>query len=147
MKHSTPIYYLIISLCLISFLFSCKNKHDETEILVAMKHYDNLILHQKADSIALLYTTDGNLGDIAIGRDSIRKFLSSFNSVKVIEQSSTSDSIKIINDTAFQWGKYRQVDIFNGKDTMAVRGTFTTQWCLVKKDGWLIKKMITSSKM
>ena len=54
----------------------------------AMKYYDNLILKLDADSISMLYKPGGNLGDIAIGCDSIKKFLSSFKNVRVLSQSS-----------------------------------------------------------
>ena len=57
-----------------------------------------------ADSISLLYTQDGNLGDIAIGRDSIRKFLSSFKNIRVLSQVSTTKSISITHDTAYRKG-------------------------------------------
>jgi len=36
-----------------------------------MKYYDYLILNSDADSISLLYAPNGNLKNIAIGRDSI----------------------------------------------------------------------------
>jgi hypothetical protein len=83
------------------FLLSCNTaRYSKSEIDSAMKHYDNLILKSDADSISLLYTPDGNLGDITIGRDSIKKFLSSFKNVRVLSQSSTTKSIRIIRDIA-----------------------------------------------
>jgi hypothetical protein len=41
----------------------------------AMQKYDRYILKMDVDSIALLYTPDGELGKMARGRDSIRRFL------------------------------------------------------------------------
>jgi hypothetical protein len=84
------------------------------------------------------------LGDIAIGRDSIRKFLSSFKNVRVISQASVTDSINIIQDTAIQKGFYAQTDVIAGKDTVRVKGQYTTRWQWIKNEGWKIKHMATT---
>ncbi len=109
-----------------------------------MHHYDNLILKLDADSIALLYTPDGKLGDIATGRDSIRKFLSSFKNVTVLSQSSLTTSIYLNKDTAVQKGTYTQTDIV-GKDTIHVKGEYTATWQWMRKNGWHIKRMETKA--
>ena len=125
------------------FLSSCNSHHHtEKEIVSAMHHHDELILRLNADSIALLYTPDGNLGDIAIGRDSIRKFLSSFKNIRVLSQASMQESIIINHDTALQKGSYLQRDIIAGKDTVTVAGEYTARWEWTR-EGWLIKKMTT----
>ena len=108
-----------------------------------MKEYDRLIKKMDADSIALLYTQDGDLGTIAHGRDSIRNFLSIFKNVKVMSQSSTSDSVNIIADTAYQKGTYKQVVVVSPKDTLTVKGTYSAVWLWIKPNGWHIKKMHT----
>ena len=107
-----------------------------------MQQYDHYILNLDADSISLLFTSDGQLGDMATGRDSIKKFLSSFKNVKVLSQSSVTQSIDIINDTAIQKGTYTQSDLVSGKDTMHVKGEFTAQWQWMNNN-WYIKKMTT----
>jgi hypothetical protein len=94
-----------------------------------------------ADSIALTFTADGDLGGIAHGRDSIRKFLSSFKNVKVLEASSTTDSLTMDHDSACQTGHYRQMGIIDGKDTFRVKGAYRTRW--VWTEGWHIKRMTT----
>jgi hypothetical protein len=128
------------------FLLSCNTtKHNKSGVESAMKYYDHLILKLDADSISMLYAPDGNLGGIAIGRDSIRKFLSSFKNVRVLSQSSTTGSINIIRDTAIQKGTYTQIDIVSGKDTVRVKGEYTTRWEWIHKEGWHIKQMTTKS--
>lgn len=49
-----------------------------------MKHYDDLIMNVHADSIAMLYTEDGDPGGIAHDRDSIRNFLPGFKNTQVL---------------------------------------------------------------
>ena len=137
--------YLIVAGFII-FFFSCNtSKHSNAGVESAMKYYDHLILKLDADSIALLYTADGNLGGVAKGRDSIRKFLSSFKNVRVLSQASTTTSIKISRDTAIQNGTYTQSDIVSGKDTVYVKGTYMARWQWIKKEGWHIKEMTTKN--
>jgi len=125
-------------------LFSCSpSRHNEKGVTAAMKYYDRLILKLDADAIAQLYTVDGNLGGIAIGRDSIRNFLSSFKNIKVLSQASTTSSIKMGRDTAIQKGNYTQTAVISGKDTVKVTGEYTARWQWITGDGWHIKQMIT----
>jgi hypothetical protein len=134
----------LFAACVLACLFSCTtSNHSNAGVTSAMKYYDHLILKLDADSIALLYTPDGNLGSIATGRDSIRKFLSSFKNVRVLSQASTTTSIKIIRDTAIQNGSYTQSDIVSGHDTVNVKGTYMARWQWIKKEGWHIKQMTT----
>ena len=109
----------------------------------AMQHYDQLIKKMDADSIALLYTEDGELGDVAKGRDSIRHFLATFKNVKVLSQVSKTTSIKITSDNALQKGNYIQTVVVDNKDTITVKGEYTANWFWVNKKQLLIKKMAT----
>src|SRR5690348_4226579 len=96
-------------------------KHNNKEIEAAMLEYDRLIQKMDADSIALMYSRDGDLGNIAHGRDSIRKFLLTFRNVKVIYQSSATDSIQLNGISATQFGSYKQVAVINEKDTARLK--------------------------
>ena len=118
--------------------------HSKSGVESAMQKYDHYILNLDADSISLLFTPDGSLGDMATGRDSIKRFLSSFKNVKVLSQSSTTKNIETIKDTAIQTGTYTQSDVVSGKDTVDVKGEFTARWQWMNND-WYIKKMITRS--
>ena len=135
---------LTIFVIVFVFLFSCNtSRHNIKEVEVAMKQYDHLIQKMDVDSIAMLFTPDGDLGNIAHGRDSIRNFLSTFKNVQVLIQSSTTDSIKISGTTSLQKGIYHQTDVVNGKDTVAVRGEYTVNWQWIPKSGWHIKHIET----
>jgi len=125
-------------------VFDCCNMHNKKhEIELALKTYDRLVLKMDADSIAMMYTVDGELGDIARGRDSIKKFLSKFVNVKALAASSSSDRIEITNDTALQSGKYEQIDLVNNKDTVNPKGTYVAKWIWNKEEGWRIRSMAT----
>ncbi len=125
---------------------SCNtSKHGKSGIESAMKYYDYLILKLDADSISQLYSPDGNLGDIAIGRDSIRRFLSSFKHVQVLSQISKTRSIELYGDSAIQKGNYTQTDVISEKDTIIVKGEYVVQWVWLGRQGWHIKRMTTKA--
>ena len=133
------------ALCLtvMLFLVSCA-RHKAEEVDAAMQYYDRLLLKMDADSIALIYSADGELGSAAKGRDSIRNFLSSFKDVKVESQESHTDSISINVDSAWQSGTYHQRARLSDKKTVEVKGKFTAKWIWNPKSGWLLKRMDTA---
>ncbi len=136
-------FLLVLILFSSVFFLSCYTAHNKTGVESAMRRYDSLIRKLDADSISLLFTPDGNLGDIAVGRDSIKKFLSSFKNVRVLSQASTTESIALVGDTALQKGVYTQTDLLSEKDTVKVKGEFTAKWEWFRKEGWRIKMMTT----
>jgi len=133
-------------LMFVVFFTACRNFHTDPDLRTAMNTYDRLILKTDGDSIALLYTIDGDLANMAHGRDSIRMFLYRFKDFKVLEQVSTIDSMRIFLDTGFITGSYHQKVIVpnnNAGDTVSVKGNFKSKWILVPEYGWQIKKMET----
>jgi predicted ABC-type ATPase len=110
---------------------------------MAMKEYNRRLVGMNADSIALMYDEEGELGDIATGRDSIASFLRKFQNVQVIRQGTVTDTIQFMHNRARHTGFYVQMDVFDKKDTVTVRGTFTTIWMWNERDGWRIKRMDT----
>ncbi len=134
------ISFLFVLICLTECSYAQKSK---TALIMKMKDYDRLILKTDADSISLLFNPDGKLGDVARGRDSIRKFLYRFKDFKVLYQLSTADAVTIINDTAYVSGSYHQQTIIPRSDTISVHGTFTSIWEWTYKNGWLIQRIDT----
>jgi|SRR5690348_1671352 len=124
-------------------LVACNNLHSQRGVELAMEQYDHLIKEMNADSIALLYTPDGDLGDIVHGRDSIKSFLASFKGIRVLSQHSISGSVKISGDTAVQNGTYYQTAVVNNNDTMRISGEFNAVWYWMTPGEWHIKKMMT----
>lgn len=108
-----------------------------------MHQYDHFIQKMDADSIALMFTPDGDLGDVAHGRTWIKRYLHGFANLKVVSQQSTSDSIQIKGDSAIQKGTYRQVTIIAPEDTVKLKGDFVAKWIWNKHTGWLLKSINT----
>lgn len=136
-------YFLVITMILL--LINCATKkHTQEEIESAMARYNQAIESMDADQIILTYTEDGNLGDIANGRDSIKKFLSRFSGFKVLSNKTKTGNIILHKDTAFQVGEYHQIDIVPPKgDTTYANGFFEAIWIWKDKEGWLLKSMKT----
>ncbi len=133
---------LFITIVILSF--SCNTPHhNEKGVESAMKKYDRLIKKLDADAIAMLYTPDGDLGKMAHGRDSIRKFLATFKNIQVLSQSSTTSSIVMNGDSSLQKGMYHQTVVIAGKDTVSVKGEYTANWLWIPGQGWHIKHMET----
>jgi hypothetical protein len=119
------------------------------EIKNALAAYDKLTFHLAGDSLADMYAVDGQLGGKGmkpvVGRDSIRKFLKSFegSSIKMIANETKATTILFKNDTAFVEGSYQQKVKSPQGDTGLYAGTFKSQWIPVQHR-WLLIKMFTS---
>ena len=133
---------VFVSVILSFALLSCRSHHNKAGVEAAMKQYDRLIQKFDADSIALLYTPDGKMGEMATGRDSIVALLKSLTNIKVLLQHSTSDTVTIIEDTAIQKGNYVQTDEIISRGKMVVEGEYTATWQWME-NGWHIKKIET----
>ena len=110
-----------------------------------MQQYDHFVKAVAVDSMALMFTPDGNLGNVAHGQDSIRLFLSSFKNVHVLSMASTTASIALTGDSSTQTGTYRQVAVLSANDTVHVKGDYTAKWLWTAQNGWRLKSMITKS--
>ena len=131
-------------LVIITLFFACNtNRHNNKGVQSAMILYDHYIQTMDVDSIALLYTPEGDLGQMAHGRDSIRKFLNKFNNFKVLSQTSTTTSIANMQDSALQKGFYYQTVVIPVNDTVTVKGEYTATWVWLSKSGWHLKRMET----
>ena len=129
----------------ITLFSACRSKeHNAESVEQAMQKYNRYILKMDVDSIAFLYTPDGELGKMARGRDSIRRFLENFKKYKVLSQVSKTNLINIHRDTALQSGLYTQKVIVPVNDTVTVKGLFSTKWIWMDSTGWHIQRMETT---
>lgn len=126
-------------------LVSC-SAHTEATVDSAMRNYDRVLMSVNADSIAMLYTKDGELGANAKGREAIKMFLSNFKDIRIEKQISTTKSIIIAGDTAIQKGSYEQAGKLPGDKKFNVKGEYTAKWAWDSEKGWLLKHMETNPK-
>jgi hypothetical protein len=137
-KFPRQIVFVILVLCI-----AWTRPHQKQEIESAMNQYNHYIIMMNTDSIASIFSTDGDLGGIAHGRDSIKHFLLRFKEFKVLSQTSSTNMISITGDSALQTGLYWQTTIVPPADTMHVKGSFTARWIFEEVSGWKIKRMDT----
>lgn len=136
------ICFLLMSI----LVLACADRKHELE--KALQTYDRHTFHMAGDSLADTYTTDGKLGGkgmkLLTGRDSIRKFLKSFegNSIQMISNRTAASSITFKNDTALVDGTYEQKAKLPQGDTGVYTGTFKSKW-VNQKNQWLISSMYT----
>jgi ketosteroid isomerase-like protein/uncharacterized damage-inducible protein DinB len=133
---------------LVSFLMvACADR--KAEIENAMKQYNRLTFRMAGDSLADSYMPDGELGGKGmknyVGRDSIRKFLKSFDpaSIKLISNEAKVASIVFKGDTAIAEGTFEQKAKLAQGDTGIYLSTFTAKWMKGEQGRWLIRKMYT----
>ena len=133
-------------LCVILLLTACADRKSEIE--KAMAQYDQLTLQMNGDALADTYLTNGVLSgkgmEKFVGRDSIRKFLKSFNTadIHLISNSTKAQSITFSGDTAIAKGNYEQKAKLVQGDTGVYTGTFTAKW-LKENNRWLLANMYT----
>lgn len=114
----------------------------------ALTHYGRLVRAMASDSIAGLYTADGELvteGQPTItGRDAIRAFLHRFDDYRVLAHTLVVDSARIAGDSGIQHGRYAQRVRLPAGDTVEVSGYFTAEWVPGPDGEWRIRRMGTS---
>jgi len=136
----------ILSAAAISFtIYACSSSSpDATAVLDGMLHrYADFVLHMESDSIAALFTENGEVVNphqpTVAGRDTILKYLNSFGDFKVLEEKMDADSTKVSGRTAVQTGHYFQRVTVPGGHTVEVSGRFRIYW-IMEKGKWLIRR-------
>lgn len=121
----------------------------KSEIESAMQQYNHLTLRMAGDSLADTYLPDGELGGKGmktyVGRDSIRKFLKSFDaaSIRLISNDTKVASVVFKGDTAVAEGTFEQKAKLAQGDTGVYLSAFTAKWMKDAQGRWLIRKMYT----
>jgi len=113
----------------------------------ATARYSGFVLAMAGDSIAAMYTPDGEMlgtGMHAIqSPDSIRHFLGAFTNVKVDSETMVRDAITVGDTESIVWGRYAQTATVNGQPPVHVSGRFVTQWVRRPGESWRIRRMLT----
>jgi ketosteroid isomerase-like protein len=111
----------------------------------ALAHYTRLVARMQHDSIAALYTPDGELAAPGrppiVGPVAIRDFLGSFSQYHVLAYRTTSDSVVIRGDTAYQTGRWWQEVQVPAGDTVKVKGDLSVIWLRDSTGAWRARRM------
>lgn len=105
---------------------------DVAAIAVQLRRYEHFVLIMAHDSIAALFTPDGELhtpsASSPVGPTAIAAYLHSFDQFHVVADSMTADSTTARADSGRQVGSYWQRVVVPKGDTVEVRGRFEARW-------------------
>lgn len=113
----------------------------------ALVRYDSLVRRTAGDSIAAMYTPEGEMlgtnmatvsGPAAIGR-----FLSQFSGFHVDTQQMRAEALTIADTEATQWGTWRQAVTPPGQGMVHVQGRFVAQWIRGCDGNWRLRRLLT----
>ena len=112
----------------------------------AMQHYVRLTRLVNSDSVAAMYTPDGEMLQARAapirGRDAIRAFLKPFDGHAIVDTAtSTTEQVEVFDSTAYLWGSYHQVTRLDGPPA-AYNGRFVTRWRLEPDGNWRIARIL-----
>ena len=117
------------------------------QVEAALVHYNSLTRQMLGDSIAALYTPDGELlgtnAPTVRGPDSIRAFLARFaGKVTVDSARMWSDAITVAGSEAVQWGRYEQFATPVNQPQVHVQGRFVADWVRDSTGAWRLRRML-----
>ena len=117
------------------------------ELDAALVRYDSLIRRTAGDSIAAMYTPDGemlgtNMATVK-GSDTIARFLAQFVGVRVDTQQMHAEALTIADTEATQWGTWRQAATPPGQAMVHVQGRFVAQWIRGCDGNWRLRRLLT----
>ena len=117
------------------------------EVESALVRYDSLVRRTVGDSIAAMYTEDGEMlgtnmaavrGPAAIGA-----FLAQYRGFHVDTQAMRSEAITMAGSEATQWGTWRQAVTPPGQPMVHVQGRFVAHWIRGCDGRWRLRRLLT----
>jgi hypothetical protein len=94
-------------------------------VAAAMEHYTALIKAVASDSIAAMYTEDGDDGKV------------------VVDSASTvSDDVEIFGTTAYQWGSFSQVARVQDQPPGKFSGRYVARWRRTPEGQWKLTRLL-----
>ena len=112
-----------------------------------MDHYTTMLKHVASDSVAAMFTVDGemlqaNMAPIH-GRAAIRAFLAPFDGHATVDSVSTSTtSLAVYGSAAYQWGTFHQVARMDGGAPGTFNGRYAAQWAKELDGQWRVVRLL-----
>ena len=124
--------------------------HGAPDLNQSLARYNGYVRLEQADSIAEMYTLNGELlvpGRAPLqGPDSIRAFLAAFTNVRVDSSAMWADSISVTDSGVVQWGGYFQIATVAGQPPVQASGHFVALWLLSPDGHWFLRRMGTTNQ-
>jgi uncharacterized protein (TIGR02246 family) len=116
-------------------------------VVAAMDHYAALVRAVNSDSVAAMFTQDAQLLEPGMaplrGREAIRAFLAPFDGkVTVDTVENRTDLVEVYGDTAYLWGRYRQVARTGDQPPGEFDGRYVARWRLEADGRWRLARLL-----
>ena len=116
-------------------------------VVAAMEHYTALIRTVASDSIAAMYTEDGELLEAGMaplrGPKEIRGFFAQFDGKVMVDSASTvSDDVEVFGTTAYQWGSFSQVARVQDQPPTTFGGRYVARWRRTPEGQWKLTRLL-----
>ena len=122
---------------------------EQREVATTFQRYSGFLRAMAGDSIAALYTPDGEMLDpdrVIRGRAAIRGFLAPFVGAVTVDSSAmTTDAIDIQGTQASVWGSFYQRYTPTGQPSGESRGRFSALLVRQSDGRWLIRHLLTAT--
>lgn len=146
-RHSAVVALVVlVSACTVERT-SSGDATTQKAVITAMEHYTALIKQVASDSIAAMYTEDGELLEAGmaplVGPKAIREFLAQFDGKVVVDSASTaSDEVEVFGSTAYQWGSFSQVARVQNQPPAKFGGRYVARWRRTPEGQWKLTRLL-----
>lgn len=146
------------AMCLVSMLAGCAGAggappaptpepRAADAVRAAMDHYVELTRRVASDSVAAMYTADGELLEPRMaplrGREAIRRFLAPFDGRTTVDTAAVrTTALDVYGAVAYQWGAYHQVARLDGGPPGTFDGRFAAEWHREADGRWRLARLL-----
>ena len=116
-------------------------------IEAAMQRFNHFMRAGPADSVAAMFTQDGELYEpreaVHKGRTSIRSFFAPLTvDVRIESATTTTQALEVRAGSVMQWGEYVENGGPVSQATRAYRGRFVAEWVRQSNGRWLLHRLM-----
>ena len=141
-----------VGVALLTAMAACSTREvapapERDAVAAAWEHYVATLKLVNSDSVAAMFTDSAEMfqsGAAPIrGRAAIRGFLAPFDGHAHVDSvTSTTMSISVYGDAAYQWGSYHQVARLDAAPAGSFDGRFVAEWRRGGDGSWKMRRIL-----
>ena len=118
------------------------------QVEAAMRRYNRFMRVGPPDSVAGMFTQDGELDEpreaVHEGRAAIRHFFAPLASaeVRIESATTTTQALQLFGSTVLLWGEYVENAGEVGRPSVSYRGRFVAEWARQADGRWLLHRLM-----
>ena len=117
------------------------------QVEAAMRRFNRFMRVGPPDSVAAMFTTDGELyeprDEVYTGHASIRNFFAPLTvDVRLESARTTTQALELFGKSVLQWGEYVDNGGEVSRATMSYRGRFVAEWARQADGRWLLRRLM-----